>query len=201
MKRFIFIGILFSIFNFQLPIARAQQGDEQMASYYYQNREYDKAIELYEPLYARTQSVYYYQMLYTCYLETEQFKEAEKLVEKRMKRQGRDLTLYVDLGNLHLKRGERKKAEKQYAAAVDKLGRDSKQAIDLALAYLLGFRGEAFVAILIMAAAPTAASAFTMAEEMGSNGRLTGSSVVFSTGLSVLTIFLWLFLFKTLGAF
>ncbi len=135
MKRFIFIGILFSIFNFQLPIARAQQGDEQMASYYYQNREYDKAIELYEPLYARTQSVYYYQMLYTCYLETEQFKEAEKLVEKRMKRQGRDLTLYVDLGNLHLKRGERKKAEKQYAAAVDKLGRDSKQAIDLALAF------------------------------------------------------------------
>jgi predicted Zn-dependent protease len=134
-KRFIFIGILFSIFNFQLPIARAQQGDEQMASYYYQNREYDKAIELYEPLYARTQSVYYYQMLYTCYLETEQFKEAEKLVEKRMKRQGRDLTLYVDLGNLHLKRGERKKAEKQYAAAVDKLGRDSKQAIDLALAF------------------------------------------------------------------
>lgn len=135
MKRFIFIGILFSIFNFQLSTARAQQGDEQMASYYYQNREYDKAIELYEPLYARTQSVYYYQMLYTCYLETEQFKEAEKLVEKRMKRQGRDLTLYVDLGNLHLKRGERKKAEKQYAAAVDKLGRDSKQAIDLALAF------------------------------------------------------------------
>lgn len=135
MKRFIFIGILFSIFNFQLSTARAQQGDEQMASYYYQNREYDKAIELYEPLYARTQSVYYYQMLYTCYLETEQLKEAEKLVEKRMKRQGRDLTLYVDLGNLHLKRGERKKAEKQYAAAVDKLGRDSKQAIDLALAF------------------------------------------------------------------
>lgn len=135
MKRFIFIGILFSIFNFQLSTARAQQGDEQMASYYYQNREYDKAIELYEPLYARTQSVYYYQMLYTCYLETEQFKEAEKLIEKRMKRQGRDLTLYVDLGNLHLKRGERKKAEKQYAAAVDKLGRDSKQAIDLALAF------------------------------------------------------------------
>lgn len=135
MKRFIFIGILFSIFNFQLSTARAQQGDEQMASYYYQNREYDKAIELYEPLYARTQSVYYYQMLYTCYIETEQFKEAEKLIEKRMKRQGRDLTLYVDLGNLHLKRGERKKAEKQYAAAVDKLGRDSKQAIDLALAF------------------------------------------------------------------
>ena len=106
-----------------------------MASYYYQNREFDKAIELYEPLYARTQNAYYYQMLYTCYLETEQFKEAEKLVEKRLKRQGRDLTLYVDLANIHLRRGERKKAEKQYNAAIDKIGRDSKQATDLALAF------------------------------------------------------------------
>ncbi len=134
-KRLFFIGILFSIFSFQFSIAHAQQGNEQMASYYYQNHEYDKAIELYEPLYARTQNTYYYQMLYTCYVETQQYKEAEKLVEKRMKRQGRDLTLYVDLGNLLLKRGERKKAEKQYTAAIDKLGHDSKQASDLALAF------------------------------------------------------------------
>lgn len=135
MKKFIFIGLFFSIFGFHFSIAHAQQGNEQMASYYYQNREFDKAIELYEPLYARTQNAYYYQMLYTCYLETEQFKEAEKLVEKRLKRQGSDLTLYVDLANIHLRRGERKKAEKQYNAAIDKIGRDSKQATDLALAF------------------------------------------------------------------
>ena len=106
-----------------------------MASYYYQNREYDKAIELYEPLYARTQNAYYYQMLYGCYVETQQFKEAERLVEKRIKRQPRDLFLYVDLGNVYLKRGDNKKAEKQFAAAIDKLGRDSKQTNDLAMAF------------------------------------------------------------------
>ena len=135
MKRIIFIAALISIFNFQFSNAHAQQSNEQMASYYYQNREYDKAIELYEPLYAQTQNYYYYQMLYACYIETEQFKEAEKLVEKRMKRDVRNLTLYVDLGNIQLKRGDRKKAEKQYSAAIDKLGRDSKQATDLALAF------------------------------------------------------------------
>ncbi len=115
--------------------AAAQQGNEQMASYYYQNHEYDKAIELYEPLYDRTQNNYYYQMLYACYCETEQYKEAEKLVEKRMRRQPRDLTLYVDLGLLHQKRGEKKKAEKQFASAIDKLGHDSKQTTDLATAF------------------------------------------------------------------
>ena len=106
-----------------------------MASYYYQNREYDKAIELYEPLYNRTQNAYYYQMLYSCYIETQQYKEAEKLVEKRMKRQQRDLFLYVDLGNIHARRGDNKKAAKQYSTAIDKMVRDSKQATDLAMAF------------------------------------------------------------------
>ena len=117
-----------------LPLS-AQQSGEQMASYYYQNKEYDKAIELYEPLYNRTQNQFYYQMLYACYTQTMQWKEAEKLVEKRIKRQSRDLTLYVDLGNIYIARGDKKKAEKQFANAIDKLGRDTKQTTDLALAF------------------------------------------------------------------
>ncbi len=43
---------------------KAQETNEQMASYYFQNKEYDKAIELYEPLYNRTQNSFYYQMLF-----------------------------------------------------------------------------------------------------------------------------------------
>lgn len=113
----------------------AQQSGEQMASYYYQNKEYDKAIELYEPLYEKTQNQFYYQMLYACYSETMQWKEAEKLVEKRIKKQQRDLTLYVDLGKIYISKGEKKKSEKQYATAVEKLGRDSKQTTDLAMAF------------------------------------------------------------------
>lgn len=114
---------------------RAQQSGEQMASYYYQNKEYDKAIELYEPLYDKTQNQFYYQMLYACYSETMQWKEAERLVEKRIKRQNNDLKLYVDLGKIFLAKGDKKKAEKQYAAAIEKLGRDSKQTTDLAMAF------------------------------------------------------------------
>lgn len=113
----------------------AQQSGEQMASYYYQNKEYDKAIELYEPLYNSTQNQFYYQVLYSCYVETQQWKVAERLVEKRIKRQQRDLTLYVDLGKLFMMRGDKKKAEKQYDAAIDKLGRDTKQTNDLAMAF------------------------------------------------------------------
>lgn len=118
-----------------VPSAEAQQSNEQMASYYYNNHEFDKAIELYEPLYNRTQNYFYYQMLYNCYLETNQDKQARQLIEKRLKSQPRELTLYVDLGNVYQKTNEKKKAEKQFNTAIEKLGRDTKQTNDLALAF------------------------------------------------------------------
>ena len=112
-----------------------QESNEQMASYYYRQGEFDKAIELYEPLYERTRSSYYYQMLYGCYLETGQTKEAERLVEKRLKRFPKELALYVDMGNLHMKAGNKKRAEKSYEEALSHVGYDSRQTSNLALAF------------------------------------------------------------------
>lgn len=112
-----------------------QQGNEQMASYYYQNKEYDKAVELYEPLYERTQNRFYYQMLTESYLALERYKDAERLVEKRLKRYPQELSLYVDLGRVQLAKGDHKKAEKTMSSAIEKLGFDAKQLADLAQAY------------------------------------------------------------------
>ena len=119
----------------QCPVAEAQQDAEKMAAYYYQNKEYDKAVELYEPLYQRTQNKFYYQVLYESYLALERYREAERLVERRIKRDASDLTLYVDLGNLYQKREERKKAERTYDDAIAHIGYDAKQLSDLAMAF------------------------------------------------------------------
>ena len=113
----------------------AQDSKEQMASYYFQNKEYDKAIELYEPLYERTQNLFYYQMLLQCYTETAHYKEAEKLVERRIKKQPKALQLMVDLGMLHSRQGNEKKARRAFDDAIDKIGHDSKQINDLAVAF------------------------------------------------------------------
>jgi len=74
-------------------------------------------------------------------------------------------------------------------------------AICLPIAAWLGFRGIAFVTLIAMLAAPTAVSSFTMAESMDSDGELAGNCVVFSSAFACLTMFLWLFIFKTLGIF
>ena len=74
-------------------------------------------------------------------------------------------------------------------------------AIGLTLAALLGFRGVAFVTLIAIFASPTAVSSFTMAESMDSDGELAGNCVVFSTALSCFTMFVWIFVFKSMGMF
>ena len=66
-------------------------------------------------------------------------------------------------------------------------------------AILLGFRNEILVPILLMAGAPTAVSSYTMAQQMGGDGELAGEIVVFTTGISIVTIFLWVFVLKQLN--
>lgn len=74
-------------------------------------------------------------------------------------------------------------------------------AVGLTVAALLGVRGVGIVSLIAMMAAPPAVSSYTMAEAMDSDGELAGNVVIFATPISCFTIFLWLFLFKSLGLF
>ena len=71
----------------------------------------------------------------------------------------------------------------------------------LGLGALLGFRGVAFVSLIGIFASPTAVNSFTMAQQMGGDAELAGDIVVTTSAASILTLFLWIFLFKSLGMF
>lgn len=74
-------------------------------------------------------------------------------------------------------------------------------AIALTGGFLLGFRGIEFVAMIGIFASATAVTSFTMAQQMGGDARLAGNIVIISSALCSVTLFLWSFIFKTLGAF
>ncbi|MCI8609874.1 MAG: AEC family transporter [Firmicutes bacterium] len=74
-------------------------------------------------------------------------------------------------------------------------------AVALTLGALIGLRDVAFVTLIAVFASPTAVSSFTMAEQMDSDGELAGNCVVFSSALASITMFGWIFLFKSLGMF
>lgn len=69
--------------------------------------------------------------------------------------------------------------------------------IMVTLGALLGFRAETLVPILIYFGAPTAVSSFPMAQQMDGDGELAASLVVFTSALSIVTIFLWVFALKS----
>lgn len=71
--------------------------------------------------------------------------------------------------------------------------------IMLVVGIMLGFRNETLVPVLLMFGAPTAVSSYTMAQQMGGDGELAGEIVVFTTGVSIITIFLWVFGLKQFG--
>lgn len=74
-------------------------------------------------------------------------------------------------------------------------------AIGLPIAAAMGFRGAAFVSLLVMMASPTAISSYPMAVAMESDSDIAGSAIMISTPLSCLSLFLWLFLFRNLGIY
>lgn len=74
-------------------------------------------------------------------------------------------------------------------------------AIFVPIAVWLGFRGPELVPFIIMCASPTAVSSYTMAEQMGADGKLASQLVFYSTAFSIVTIFFIIFITKSLGLF
>lgn len=69
----------------------------------------------------------------------------------------------------------------------------------LLLAVLLGFRGVSLAILLAVFASPVAVSSFTMAGEMDGDESLASQLVVFSSLLSIGTVFLFIFLLQWFG--
>lgn len=74
-------------------------------------------------------------------------------------------------------------------------------ALFVALAVALGFRDVALGAILMVFAAPVAVNSYTMALQMDGDADLAGGIILLTTALSCFTLFLWIWLLKSLGLF
>lgn len=113
---------IFFLFLISTSLAYAQNADEQLASQYLSNNEFDKAAEMYERLYAKnSKSTYFYENLLTCYFKLKRFDEAEKLVKKQQKRNEGNAYFQVDLGYVYEQDNQPEKAKKIYDGIIQKL--------------------------------------------------------------------------------
>ncbi|MCO6498798.1 MAG: tetratricopeptide repeat protein [Vicingus serpentipes] len=131
-------GILFLlIYVFSISLINAQnQTDERLATQYFNNQEYDKAVIYYEKLFNHSNNVTYYNNLLTCFIELKEFKNAEKLIKKQIKHFPFELGYYPDLGNLYQLDNQLSKSEQTYSKALKLLSPIQTQIIELANGYL-----------------------------------------------------------------
>ncbi len=129
--------------------AQPQVSDQQLAMRFFQARDYEKAIELYEKLYKEQPSSFYYMYYFHCLIELKEYKEAEKLIKRQRKNDPRAIKYLVDLGYLHYREGDVDKARKLYDEALKELGPDQQQIFDLANAFILkgenGYAAEVYL--------------------------------------------------------
>ena len=119
MKRlFIIIMLLFSCGG----VAIAQQSqEEQLALQYYRDKEYDKAVELFEKIHNKKPDSYIYYYYYHALLELERYDAAEKMLKKQVKAYPNVQRYKVDLGFVYERAGDNAKAEKIYQECLKNL--------------------------------------------------------------------------------
>jgi len=118
------------------PNASTKGNDEQFAIQLYQSMDFEKAAEVFQQLYDKTPSTYYYSYLLFCLVEMKEYGKAERLALKQQKNDKRLLNYLVDLGYIYYREGNIEKSKKHYEEAIKKLEPDQMQIINLANAFI-----------------------------------------------------------------
>ncbi len=122
-----------------------QQDDEKLAAEYLKNKEFDKALVLYEKLFEEKGTHFYYTYYLYCLIETQDYKTALKAIRKQFRQDPKQLRYLVDEGFIYTLSGEQEKARKIFDEALQSIAPDANQIRDLANAY--NYRGQSDYAI------------------------------------------------------
>lgn len=100
--------------------------DLQLAQQFYDNKEFDKALDYYEKLYNKISAEEFYTPYLNCLLELKEFKTAEKVVKKQIKRNPERPDLFVDLGTVYERAEDSGKAKNSWELAIKSIKHDDQ---------------------------------------------------------------------------
>lgn len=113
---------IFAILILLIPLfSQAQQGDSQLAYTYYQNKEFDKAADLFLKLYERTRSSNFLDFHIVCLINGKQYDKAENTLKKLLKADENNKDFMINLGYIYDQQGKSQKADECYEKAIKKL--------------------------------------------------------------------------------
>lgn len=110
--------------------------DAKLAGQYFNDGEYEKAAVLYQKLYDKTKSNYYFDNYIKSLIAVEDYTQAESAIKKELKAHPDRVQLYVTYGKIYEAQFEDEKAQKQFRKAIDNLPNDQYQISRLASAFI-----------------------------------------------------------------
>ncbi len=111
-----------SIFLFVVFTSISYSQNTRLANQYYATGEYEKAAQIYKKLYNKSpKNSYYFDRYIASLTEMESFSEVEKLLQNKIRKDKKDLVVYVLLGRLYDRQGDEAKADKYFYKAIDNL--------------------------------------------------------------------------------
>lgn len=132
MKKFLLICFLFSL---KFSFSQDSGTDLQLAQYYFSNQEFEKALPYCQKVYAKDNSKFNFKRLYECLINTNNEKDAEKILKKQISSNREDFEFPIILANLYLKQEKPKDAQKIYKELIDEYAISSYTIIPLYQAF------------------------------------------------------------------
>ena len=129
-------SLIFVWISFFAVTAYAQTDtDLQLAQYYYNNGEFDKAVTYYQGLYAKSPTKVYFVRYFDCLIKVKNRKEAEKILKRQINSNRKDVELKIMLGQFYEEEKDTKSADKIYADLIADLMPNPNQIIELTNAF------------------------------------------------------------------
>lgn len=98
-----------------------QSPEHELANLYFNNGEFDKAMGYYEKFFNETGEPQYLQRYVDCLVKTSKAKDAEKFLQKYIKKNPNDYLIAVYLGQYYEAEGRKEDAQKHYTKIIDDL--------------------------------------------------------------------------------
>lgn len=126
MRKLKYILFLFTFAFLHLNTSAQTNTDLQLAQQFYDNKEFDKALDYYEKLYNKISSEEFYTPYLNCLLELKEFKTAEKVIKKQIKRNPERPDLFIDLGTVYERAEDSGKAKNTWELAIKSIKHDDQ---------------------------------------------------------------------------
>lgn len=118
-KSFLFT-LFFALFISQLSFSQSEN-DLRLASYYFTNGEFDKAVIYYEKIYQQEPTKINFHKYYECLLNVKDFKVAEKLLKQNQKKYGNEVDFKFLVADFYATAGDDAKSQKEYDKIIESL--------------------------------------------------------------------------------